>query len=199
MDFGLTVVDLVIPAGFFHCEGVKGINEAYGLRNESRVLKELVRRKLPFQHSIQIGNYEVDFLVGKRIIIEVDGYVHALKDTISKDLSKEEQLKSLGFIILRITGSEAKNQGLLREFGSLVQQTYEDDLARFHAMERIPMKRSLSSSELEIFKRKLEHEAKEQRKTLDKDRKKAIPKEPKLTDEELFLQAVERLGKPRRK
>ena len=192
--------DLVIPAGFFHCGRVEGISEAYGLVNERRVLKELVRRKIPFQHSVQIGDYEVDFLVGKRIIIEVDGYVHALRDTIAKDASKEAQLQAEGFIILRITGSETKNKGILREFGAKVQRAYEEDVIRFKEQEWFPLKHTLPRDELEMFKLKLEQEQeRELEKTLEQKQESKKQEKKQLSEEELFLQAIANLGKSRKK
>lgn len=196
--------DLVIPAGFFHCEGGDGrIRADYGLRNEEKVLDELVRRKLPFKHRVQIGQYEVDFLVGQRIVVEVDGYIHALKQVVQKDSSKDEHLEALGFIILRITGGEAKNKGFLREFGSEVQRQYEKDLARRNSQNHMPLKGAVPQEKLQKFKTKLEQEEqrKQQTKSGVKPKKveKAMVETKELTDAELFLQAIAELSKPRRK
>lgn len=38
--------------------------------------KALHKAKLPFKSNVFIGRYEVDFLVGSLIAVEVDGYVH---------------------------------------------------------------------------------------------------------------------------
>lgn len=168
--------------------------------NEQRVLKELLRRKLPFQHRIHIGNYEVDFLVGKRILVEVDGYVHVTKNKISKDTQKEELLSALGYTILRITGIEARNKGLLREFGAKVQALYQQDLARSRSYLYEPLKHPVPQEKLQRLNEKLKKEA-DDRKKFPKGKshqdKKSIKKE--LTDEELFKQAVARLQKQRRK
>jgi very-short-patch-repair endonuclease len=70
------------------------------LRN--RKLDEL---KFNRQHSI--GNYIVDFYcASKRLIIEVDGNVHLLPEQKEKDQSRDENLKEMGFKILRFSNED---------------------------------------------------------------------------------------------
>ena len=83
-----------------------------GLTNEYRVMQELKRRKIPFQHRANIGHYEVDFLVGRRILVEVDGYVHLTRDNLHKDYNKDQRLQALGYRVLRIKGIEVRNQAI---------------------------------------------------------------------------------------
>lgn len=149
-------------------------------------MRELVRRKLPFSHRARIGTFEVDFLVGERIIIEVDGYVHALKENIVKDQYKEEYLESLGFLVLRITSLEAKTRGLLREFGALVQQRYHQELIRCKEEQPSPLKYQLPQDELSQLRKEIVAKSFVQPKTETKRKER--------TDEELFLEAIEKLG-----
>ena len=85
--------------------------------NEKKVLDELTRRRLPCQHRVQIGHFEVDILVGCKIAVEVDGYYHALKDKVALDASKDKHLESLGYAVLRITAGEVKTKGVYGNLG----------------------------------------------------------------------------------
>lgn len=67
--------------------------------------RKLNQLKFKRQHSI--GNYVVDFYcASKRLIIEVDGAVHALPDQLEKDKSRDENLIEMGFKILRFSNEE---------------------------------------------------------------------------------------------
>ncbi len=156
------------------------------------MLDELTRRKLSYQHRVHIGDLEVDFLVGRRTIVEVDGYYHALKKKVSNDASKEEQLESLGYVVLRITGAEAKNRRLLRDFGAKVQEHYERELIQDKRSKEMALTHGIPVEGLKELKGKLEEEA---RKKQEKQKKQKIGRSKELTDEELFLQAVAKLSR----
>ena len=166
-----------------------------GLVNEYRVMQELQRRKIPFQHRVKIGHYEVDFLVGHRILIEVDGYVHLTKDNLHKDSNKDQYLKALGYRVLRIKGIEVRNRGHLREFGQRVQDLFEEERNRFQGIPREPLKQNPPQEELTKLRAKLV--AQERKKKQKKQE--TVTKMHKLTDEELFLEEIKRLGRRKRK
>lgn len=64
--------------------------------------RQLEQLKFTRQHSI--GNYVVDFYCAtKRLIIEIDGGVHLLPEQKEKDKSRDENLKEMGFKILRFS------------------------------------------------------------------------------------------------
>lgn len=170
-----------------------GINERYGLLNEQRVLKELQRRRLPFQHSVQVGSFEVDFIVGKRIAVEVDGYVHVLKETLAKDAAKDEHLRALGYSILRVTSSEVKHKGLLKAFGAKVQRAYEEELVSLKRAEGAPFRGEVPTDELVKLKHTLE-----QAKAQEQTKQQLLEKVKPLSDEELFLAEIARLDKTRK-
>lgn len=63
--------------------------------------------ELKFRRQVPLGPYIVDFLcVQKKLIIEVDGDVHALKRV--RDLKREKYFKSNGLRMLRFTNYQVK-------------------------------------------------------------------------------------------
>lgn len=67
---------------------------------------------LKFNRQHSIGNYIVDFYcASKKLIIELDGAVHEYADQKEKDEFRDENLKDMGFIVLRF-----KNAQIIDEF-----------------------------------------------------------------------------------
>ena len=70
--------------------------------------KQLEGRKFRRQHSI--GNYIVDFYCpSENLIIELDGTIHEIGSVMEYDLDRENQLKELGFRIIRIKAEDLLN------------------------------------------------------------------------------------------
>lgn len=70
--------------------------------------KKLCGKKFRRQHSI--GNYIADFYCSsERLIIELDGYYHFTTEGIKKDVERDDNLKSLGFKVLRFENKEVIN------------------------------------------------------------------------------------------
>ena len=161
-------------------------NHGDGLASEQRVINELKRRNIPFSHRVTIDDFEVDIVVGQRILIEVDGYVHLTKDNIEKDQRKDEYYTSLGYTVLHITGSETHNRGALRDFGQRVEQLYKAEITN-SPQQGEPLVQTLNNPNLVKLKAQLVDDAKA---------KKPIKKVPKLTDEELFLEWLKRTDFP---
>ena len=68
---------------------------------------KLANKKFRRQHSI--GNYIVDFYCPeKKLIIEVDGEIHLSLEAIEKDKDRDENLRGMGFNMLRIENKEIK-------------------------------------------------------------------------------------------
>lgn len=62
---------------------------------------------LKFRTQVWIGRYRVDFLVGGRLIIEVDGYQHhADQAAFRRDRERDRYLELRGFRVLRFTAAE---------------------------------------------------------------------------------------------
>lgn len=70
-----------------------------------RLLRNRYFRHLKFRRQAPVGPYIVDFYCPQhRLIVEVDGDVHALKRR--RDFVREQKLKRHGFKVLRFTNSE---------------------------------------------------------------------------------------------
>ncbi|MCL5040413.1 MAG: endonuclease domain-containing protein [Firmicutes bacterium] len=95
-----------------------------GTKSEERVARGLKRLKLPFQRSVTLGPYEIDFQVGRKILIEVDGYVHIAREARRHDQIKERYLADLGYRLFRITNTEAHNPTSLEFLLEGVKEAY---------------------------------------------------------------------------
>lgn len=63
-----------------------------------------------FRRQRPVLNYIADFMCKElNLIIEVDGITHHWEEVAEKDLIREENLKSVGFHILRFTDDEVLN------------------------------------------------------------------------------------------
>ena len=79
---------------------------------------------LNFRRQHGIGSYIVDFFCPERsLVIEVDGDVHAIETQQTKDLEREDFLKSLGLQVVRYTNEEVINN-LDGVFEDLIQQIF---------------------------------------------------------------------------
>ena len=64
--------------------------------------------KFKIQHGI--GPFIVDFFCSeKKLVLEVDGHIHALPEEISKDILREKYLQNLGLTILRYSNDDVLN------------------------------------------------------------------------------------------
>ena len=62
---------------------------------------------LRFKRQHSIGNYVVDFYcASKRLVIEVDGGIHNIRDQREKDRLRDINLTEMGFHILRVTNDQ---------------------------------------------------------------------------------------------
>lgn len=157
--------------------------------NEERVARALDRAGLSYVHSARIGPYEVDFRLGQKIIIEVDGYTHLTNNNRQRDQSKDRYLADLGFTVFRITGLQV-NSTELERFVERVRaalkveraQVREDRLTRPLADPRL----------LELRERLAQKEAQSARAARPTS---AAPED----DSELFLAWVGEAAKPPRR
>jgi very-short-patch-repair endonuclease len=84
----------------------------------------LAGRKFRRQHSI--GNYIVDFYcASEKLIVELDGNYHFDPMISEDDQIRDEQLRSLGFRVLRFENMLVFNDlpGVLREIESMFRKT----------------------------------------------------------------------------
>lgn len=82
--------------------------------NEERVARALDRAGLSYVHSARVGPYEVDFRLGQKVIVEVDGYTHLTNDNRRRDQNKDRYLSEIGYTVLRITGQQVNSPELER-------------------------------------------------------------------------------------
>ena len=70
-----------------------------------------------FRRQRSIDRYIVDFVcLPLKLIIEVDGYSHQIPEVEARDQVRQEQLESLGFIVMRFTNEEIyKNLDQVRD------------------------------------------------------------------------------------
>lgn len=78
---------------------------------ENILWQQLRNRKLnglKFKRQHSIGNYIADFYCASlKLVIELDGGVHNLKEQKEKDILRDQNLHELGFKVLRFTNDEA--------------------------------------------------------------------------------------------
>ncbi|WP_304170996.1 endonuclease domain-containing protein [Phenylobacterium aquaticum] len=79
-------------------------------RAEAKLWKGLRRLEIQdthFRRQAPIGTYVVDFIChSARLIIEVDGGVHALDQVALRDFERETWLKGRGYRVLRVSNDE---------------------------------------------------------------------------------------------
>lgn len=62
---------------------------------------------MKFRRQFKIGNYIVDFCcLEKKLIIELDGSQHTIKQNIIQDKKRQEFLENLGYKVLRFWNNE---------------------------------------------------------------------------------------------
>lgn len=95
-----------------------------------KVLKRKQLRGYPFLRQRPIGNYIVDFFCKDlKLIIELDGEIHRFQK--SKDKKRSNDLKSLGYSLLRF-----ENEEILNELFN-VQRTLESFIDTFEKQDRL--------------------------------------------------------------
>ena len=71
---------------------------------ESLTMVGLRRRRLPFRQQVWIGRRRVDFLIGDRLIVEVDGAdFHNIADRFESDRLRDRELVAQGYVVIRLT------------------------------------------------------------------------------------------------
>jgi len=88
---------------------------------------------LNFRRQRGIGSYIVAFFCPERkLVIEVDGDVHAGKAQQAKDRLREDKLKSLGFEILHYTNDEMFNNltEVLEDLSSRILKIFTSPVSR---------------------------------------------------------------------
>lgn len=74
--------------------------------------------------------YTPDFIVGQKLIVEVDGKIHSMKYRMTPDRIRQRALKNLGYYVMRVRNDRIRNnvKTVVKE---IIQQYYETvDLQR---------------------------------------------------------------------
>jgi very-short-patch-repair endonuclease len=103
------------------------VNEGIN-RNEARVAKAFDRHGLTYVQSAHIGPYEVDFRLGDKVVVEVDGYSHLTVTAGRRDQTKDRYLSELGFTVLRIEGTAVHSD--LEQFVDRVRAALKAERSR---------------------------------------------------------------------
>lgn len=74
---------------------------------EERFSELLEEKRINHRRNVQIGPYEVDILIGKSFVIELNGdYWHNLPGAIERDRRRNDWIRSLGYTVYVIWESE---------------------------------------------------------------------------------------------
>jgi len=88
-------------------------------------LRDVRFLRYPFRRQHSIGFYIVDFYCPKlKLVIEVDGHIHDLKERKEYDLEREAYLKGSGLQILRFANEQVMNDldSVLEQIASFCYQ-----------------------------------------------------------------------------
>jgi len=79
---------------------------------ESLVRYRMRARGIRFRQQVRIsGVGRVDFLVGERLVIEVDGYAfHGDRDAFERDRARDAALIELGYVVLRVSVRQVEHE-----------------------------------------------------------------------------------------
>jgi len=91
---------------------------ARGLRQTANAPKQVAWQALrqlrvhgyPTRRQFPVGVYIVDFAIPKaRLVIEIDGGIHRLEQVQARDERREEDIRNLGWNVVRFSATEAMN------------------------------------------------------------------------------------------
>ena len=85
-----------------------------------RELKDRRLENLKFRRQVPIGPFIVDFYCAeKKLIVELDGFVHKERVVQIKDYRREQYLRENGYRVLRFTNDEA-NHDMMKVLRTIV-------------------------------------------------------------------------------
>ena len=97
-------------------------------KTEQRLQKVLDERGLPHRQGEHIGRYEVDFLLGEKIVVEVDGYHHLSRPGQRRDARKTAYLQNLGYDVHRIPARRVWLKDKLRAFVGQLERCLQREM-----------------------------------------------------------------------
>lgn len=150
---------------------------------------------IPFRRHQQVGRYEVDFMVGRKVVLEVDGYSHLPRNRREYDRERQRFIEDLGYTVLRITNQEAYDASRLRRFLSEVREAVASEYQSENELKDLPFQ----GDDLQALKDHLE--ATERRRQADQAGAGPQPKRRRrlLTPEEMMREWLDKHGVPDKK
>ena len=84
---------------------LRGVNKLSGSGGESLAKFEFMSAGIPFAQQVQItAGVRVDFLLGRRLVVEIDGAeFHATPEGFEEDRRRDTLLRALGYRVLRFS------------------------------------------------------------------------------------------------
>lgn len=74
-------------------------------------LRQLRKQGFPVRRQHPIGKFIADFaIVKEKLVIEIDGGIHALPEVAERDMKREQMLVSNGWRVLRIPAETAMSK-----------------------------------------------------------------------------------------
>ena len=75
---------------------------------ERKLASRLAANNIPYKSQVVIwytraNYYTPDFVIGQRLIVEVDGKIHSMKHRMTPDRIRQRALKNLGYYVIRVS------------------------------------------------------------------------------------------------
>lgn len=75
---------------------------------ERKLASRLAANNIPYKSQVVIwytraNYYTPDFVIGQRLIVEVDGKIHSMKHRMTPDRIRQRALKNLGYYVMRVS------------------------------------------------------------------------------------------------
>ena len=90
--------------------------------HEKKLGQRLSHRNIPYRSGPQIwftraNYYTPDFLIGKKLIVEVDGSIHDMESRKTLDRIRHRALENLGYYIIRV-----RNERVTKDTNEIVEE-----------------------------------------------------------------------------
>lgn len=96
---------------------------------ERKLASRLAANNIPYKSQVVIwytraNYYTPDFIIGQKLIVEVDGKIHSMKHRMTPDRIRQRALKNLGYYVMRVSNDTIRInvKTVVKE---IIQQYYE--------------------------------------------------------------------------
>lgn len=96
---------------------------------ERKLASRLAANNIPYKSQPVIwytraNYYTPDFIVGQKLIVEVDGKIHSMKHRMTPDRIRQRALKNLGYYVMRVSNDTIQSN-IKTVVKEIIQQYYE--------------------------------------------------------------------------